>query len=55
MYKTYEVISAYIKEKEIKAYEDGRRVADIVVSDCDVDGACKILEVLGYQQLYRAR
>ena len=43
MYKTYEVISAYIKEKEIKAYEDGRR------------GACKILEALGYQQLYRAR
>lgn len=55
MYKTYEVISAYIKEKEIKAYENGRRVADIVVPDCDVDGACKILEVLGYQQLYRAR
>ena len=48
MYKTYEVISAYIKEKEIKAYENGRRVAD-------VDGACKILEALGYQQLYRAR
>lgn len=55
MYKTYEVISAYIKEKEIKAYENGRRVADIVVPDCDVDGACKILETLGYQQLYRAR
>ena len=55
MSKTNAVNSAYIKEKEIKAYENGRRVADIVVPDCDVDVACKILEALGYQQLYRAR
>lgn len=55
MYKTYEVVSAYAEKKEIKAYENGRRVADIVVFNYDVDGACKILEALGYQQLYRAR
>ena len=55
MYRTFEVVATYTSNKEIKVYEDGRRTADVTVCDSDVDGACKILEALGYQLLYRAR
>lgn len=54
MNKTFEVVDAYIDNKEIKAYENGKRVLDIILNDYDVDGACKILKALGYQLLYRA-
>lgn len=54
MYKTFEVVDAYLGNKEIKAYENGRRVLDIILNDYNVDGACKVLEALGYQLLYRA-
>jgi hypothetical protein len=55
MYKTFEVVNAYIGNYEIKAYENGRRVLDIILNDYNVDGACEVLEALGYQSLYRAR
>lgn len=54
MNKTYEVIEAYIGNKEIHAFENSRRVLDIILNDYDVDGAVKVLEALGYQLLYRA-
>lgn len=43
MNKTFEITEAYI----------GKRVLDIIVNDYNVDGACKVLEALGYQLLYR--
>lgn len=55
MYKSFEVVATYTSNKEIKVYECGRRVADVILGNEDVDGACKILEALGYQLLYRAR
>lgn len=53
MNKTFEIAEAYAGNKEIKAYEDGKRVLNIIVNDYNVDGACKVLEALGYQLLYR--
>lgn len=55
MYRTFEVLATYTSNKEIKVYENGRRIADVVLCDSDVDGACKILKTLGYQLLYRTR
>ena len=46
MYKTFEVVNAYIGNYEIKAYENGRRVLDIILNDYNVDGACEVLEAL---------
>lgn len=54
MNKTFEVVEAYIDNKEIHAFENGRRVLDIILNDYDVDGAVKVLEALGYRMLYRA-
>lgn len=54
MTKSFEVVDAYLDNKEIKAYENGRRVLDIILNDCNVDGACEVLEALGYYLLYRA-
>lgn len=53
MNKTFEITEAYIGNREIKAYENGRRVLDIIVNDYDVEGACAVLKALGYQLLYR--
>lgn len=53
MNKTFEITEAYTGNMEIKAYENGRRVLDIIVNDYNVDGACKVLKALGYQMLYR--
>lgn len=54
MTKTFEVISSYLGNKEIRVYENGKRILDIMLSDHDIDGACEILEALGYHLLYRA-
>lgn len=54
MHKTFEVVDTYLGNKEIKAYENGRRVLDIILNDYNIDEACKVLEALGYQLLYRA-
>ena len=40
--------------KEIKAYENGRCVIDIILNDYDIEGACEVLNALGYYQLYRS-
>lgn len=54
MNNTFEVVDAYIGNKEIKVYENGRCVIDIILNDYNVDGACIVLEALGYYQLYRS-
>lgn len=53
MNKTFEIAEAYVGNKEIKAYEDGNCILDIIVNDYNVDGACAVLKALGYQLLYR--
>ena len=54
MNNTFEVLDAYIGNKEIKVYENGRSVIDIILNDYNVDGACIVLKALGYYQLYRS-
>ncbi len=53
MNRTFEVIEAYIGNRQIKAYENSNCVLDIIVNDWNVDGACKVLEALGYSLLRR--
>lgn len=48
MNKTFEVVKAYTGNYQIKAYQDGNCVVDIILNDYDIDGACYILEALGY-------
>lgn len=54
MNKTFEVVYSHPGYKQIKVYENSRRIADIILDDSDVDGACKILNALGYYCLYKA-
>ena len=54
MTKSFEVMDAYMGNKEIKAYENGRHVIDIILNDYNVEGACIVLEALGYYRLYRS-
>ena len=53
MNKTFEVVEAYIGNREIRAFENGRKILDIILNDYNVDGAVKVLEALGYKLLYR--
>jgi len=55
MCKIFEITDAYTSNFEIKAYENGMCVLDIILNDYNVDGACKVLESLGYQLSYRER
>ena len=48
MNKTFEVVEAYIGNREIKAYEDGDCVLDIIVNEYNVEGARCVLEAQGY-------
>lgn len=48
MTKTFEVVEAYIGNNEIKAYENGDCVLDIIVNEYNVNGACCVLEAQGY-------
>ena len=54
MNKTCKVIVAYSGNKTIKAYENGKKILEIILNDYDVDGAIKVLEALGYRMTYRA-
>ena len=51
MNKTFEVVEAYIGNREVKAYENGNCVLDIIVNDYNIDVACEVLEALGYFKL----
>lgn len=53
MTKTFQVDEAYIGNREIKAYEDGDCVLDIILNDYNVDGACKVLQAFGYTMTHR--
>ena len=53
MNRTFEVMEAYTGNYQIKAYEDGNCVLDIILNDYDTDGAYKVLEALGYSLLHR--
>lgn len=49
MAKTFEVIyEGYADSRRIKVFENGSRIAESILYACDIDGACKILEALGY-------
>lgn len=52
MAKTFEVVEAYIGNREIKAYEDGDCFLDIIVNDYNVEGARRVLQSLGYTLTY---
>lgn len=47
--KTYRVVKAYLDNKRIEAFEDGKNILDIIVADYEVAGAMKALESLGYR------
>lgn len=47
--KTYRVVEAYLDNKTIEAFEDGKKILDIIVADYEVPGAMKTLESLGYR------
>lgn len=53
MNKTFRVDNAYSGNKNIKAYENGRKILDIILNDYNVDGACKVLVALGYRMTHR--
>lgn len=53
MNKTFEIVEAYIGNHEIKAYENGNCVLDIIINDYNVDRACEVLEALGYLLMHR--
>lgn len=48
MNKTFEIVEAYTGSREIKAYEDGDCILDIIVNDYNVEGARHVLEAQGY-------
>lgn len=54
MNKTFKIIDAYLDNKNIKVYENGERVLEIILNDYNIDGAVKVLEALGYRLTYRA-
>ena len=54
MNKTFKVVNAYNGNKNIKVYEDGDRVLEIILNDYNIDGAVKVLEAFGYRLTYRA-
>ena len=54
MNKTFKVVGSYPGNKNIKAYENGEKILDIILNDYNVDGAIKVLEALGYRMTYRA-
>lgn len=53
MNKTFKVVRSYPGNKNIKAYENGRKILDIILNDYNIDGACNVLEALGYRMTHR--
>lgn len=48
MLKTYRVVNAYMDNYRIEAFESGKNVLTMIVAFHEVDGACKVLNALGY-------
>lgn len=49
MLKTYRVTCAYTGNYQIEAFESGKNVLSTIVAFHEIDGACKILNALGYK------
>lgn len=52
--KNFEIRDSMPGVKRIRAYENGKLIVDMILTDDNVNGACKILEALGYKLLCRA-
>lgn len=52
--KNFEIRDSLPGTKRIRAYENGKWIVDMILTDDNVNGACKILEALGYKLLCRA-
>ena len=48
MLKTYRITNAYTDNYRIEAFESGKKVLTMIVAFHEVDGACEILNALGY-------
>lgn len=51
--KNFEILDSLPGVKRIKAHENGKWIVDMILADGNVNGACKILEALGYKLLRR--
>ena len=49
--KNFEIRDSMPGVKRIRAYENGKLIVDMILTDDNVNGACKILEALGYKLL----
>ena len=49
MLKTYRITPTYVGNYQIKAFESGKKVLDIIVDYYNVDGACRVLDAFGYK------
>lgn len=51
--KNFEIRDSIPGVKRIRAYENGKLIVDMILTDDNVNGACKILEALGYKLLWK--
>lgn len=51
--KNFEIRDSLPGTKRIRAYENGKWIVDMILTDENINGACKILEALGYKLLRR--
>lgn len=51
--KNFEIRDSLPGTKRIRAYENGKWIVDMILTDDNVNGACKILEALGYKLLWK--
>lgn len=51
--KNFEIRDSMPGVKRIRAYENGKLIVDMILTDDNVNGACKILEALGYKLLWK--
>ena len=49
--KCFEIRDSLPGAKRIRAYENGKWIVDMILTNDNVNGACKILEALGYKLL----
>ena len=53
MNKNFDLLDLWPGAKRIRAYENGKWIVDMILTDDNINGACKILEALGYKLLRR--
>ena len=47
--KTYRITHAYSGNVTVEAFDSGRKVLDIVISDYAIEGAERVLDSFGYR------